>query len=120
MPIVDVELVGPAGVPPGLAERIADSVGRALAAAERTTWVRVRELPRSRHGESGGGPPADVNPVFVTILERHRPTGHDLADAVTAVTDAVSAMTGRARGDVHVLFAEDGAGRLGFGGEVVD
>lgn len=118
MPIVDIELIGSSGIPFDLPQLMADAIGRVLEAPPGTTWVRARFLPAPLYAESGGELPS-VEPVFVTILQRRRPTGAGLAGAVAAVTEAVAEITGRASEHVHIVFEEDGAGRVAFGGEIV-
>ena len=83
------------------------------------TWVRVRLLDRSCYAEYGGLLEG-VQPVFVTVLERHRPTGDELSDRVARVTAAVADVTGRDPENVHVLYEDDAAGRLSFGGRLVE
>lgn len=117
MPIIDIELVGDAESSPSLPRRLADAIGGALGASPGGTWVKLHHLASSDYGESGTDDP--VEPVFVTIMQRRRPEPATLAEAVAAVTDAVSKVTGRPRQHVHVLFAESGAGRAAFGGSVV-
>jgi phenylpyruvate tautomerase PptA (4-oxalocrotonate tautomerase family) len=119
MPIVDVELVGDAVVTPEVTQRLADVLGDALSSRVGGTWLRVRRLPHGRYAENGGLDD-DVCPVFVTVLERTRPTGPDLADRVARVTTAVADITGRDPDNVHVLFEPDATGRLAFGGRVVE
>jgi phenylpyruvate tautomerase PptA (4-oxalocrotonate tautomerase family) len=119
MPIVDVELVGDDGRVAALTQRLADAIGKALSSRPGGTWVRVRLLPRDQYAENGGLEDA-VRPVFVTVLERTLPTGPDLADRISRVTAAVAASTDRDPTNVHVLFAPSAAGRLAFGGRLVD
>ncbi len=119
MPIVDVELVGETLVTADTTQRLADAVGEALASRPGGTWVRVRLLEQGRYAENGGMPEG-VQPVFVTVLERHRPTGQELTDRVARVTTAVADVTGRDPENVHVLFDDDAAGRLAFGGRLVE
>ena len=54
MPIVDVELVGDAEVSEDISQLLADALGVALSARSGGTWVRLRQLDRSRYAESGG------------------------------------------------------------------
>ncbi len=119
MPIVDVELVGETLVTADTSQRLADAVGEALSSRAGGTWVRVRLLEHGRYAENGGMPEG-VQPVFVTVLERHRPTGDELKDRVARVTAAVAEVTGRDPENVHVLFEDDAAGRLSFGGRLVE
>jgi phenylpyruvate tautomerase PptA (4-oxalocrotonate tautomerase family) len=118
MPIVDVELVGD-DLPLGMTQRLADAVGEALSSRPMGTWVRVRHLDRSRYAENAGAA-GDVHPVFVTVLERIRPTGQDLRDRIAGVTAAVADVTGRDPAHVHVLYDDDARGRLAFGGDLVE
>jgi phenylpyruvate tautomerase PptA (4-oxalocrotonate tautomerase family) len=120
VPVVEIELVREQGLPAGLAQALADSVGAALGAPEGTTWVRLRLLPRAHYAESGGPIPEGVKPVFVTVTERVRPTGPAHEEAVAAVTAAVAAVTGNPKENVHVLYADDAAGRIAFGGRIVE
>ena len=119
MPVVDVELVGEADVSAELSQRLADAVGEALDSRPGGTWVRVRELAQDHYAENGGLE-AGIRPVFVTVLERSRPEGAELVRRVERVTEAVAQVTGRSADNVHVLFDEGGAGRLAFGGRLVE
>ena len=119
MPIVDVELVGDGDLPLRLTQRLADALGEALSSRPQGTWVRVRRLDRSGYAENAGAAD-DVHPVFVTVLERVRPTGQDLGDRIAAVTAAVAEVTGRDPAHVHVLYDADARGRLAFGGDLVE
>ena len=119
VPIVDVELVGDADLSSAATQRMADALGVALSSRSGGTWVRVRQLDRAGYAENGGLP-GDVRPVFVTVLERTRPHGPDLAERVARVTAAVAEVTGRDAEHVHVLYDADAVGRLAFGGRLVE
>lgn len=118
MPIVDVEWVADPPESAELAQRLADAVAEALSSRPGGTWVRVHRLDAAAYAEDGGAPPG-VRPVFVTVLERERPTGRQLADRVARLTAAVAEVTGRPADTVHVLFEPSAAGRLAFGGHLV-
>jgi phenylpyruvate tautomerase PptA (4-oxalocrotonate tautomerase family) len=119
MPIVEVELVSDDEPGPGLASLLANEIGRAMNAAEGSTWVRLRTLRRDHYGESGGPLPKDVQPVFVTVTTQHRPGADQLSVVVEKMTSSVAHTTGHPRQNVHVIFAPDAAGRVAFGGRVV-
>jgi len=119
VPVVDVELVGDTSVTAQLTQRLADEIGQALDSRPGGTWVRVRLLDQAHYAENGGMDDS-VRPVFVTVLERQRPEGEDLARRVGRVTTAVAEATGRPAENVHVLFEASAAGRLAFGGRLVD
>src|SRR3954452_19260662 len=119
MPIVDVELIGDDDLPSATTQRLADVLGEALSSRPQGTWVRLRRLDRSGYAENAGVAD-DVHPVFVTVLERIRPSGQDLRDRIARVTAAVAEVTGRDPAHVHVLYDADARGRLAFGGDLVE
>ena len=118
MPLVEIELVGDAAPEPDLAAKLADGIGEALLARAGGTWVRLRATPLDHYAESGGPLDASIQPVFVTITERRWPD--DVAEAIVAITRAVATATGRPQHSVHVIYAPEGAGRVAFGGAIVD
>lgn len=119
MPIVDVAIVSDDVSDPSLAQTLADGIGDALGAPIGTTWVRLRVLDRDHYAESGGAD-ADASPVFVEIISRRAPRGPQLSSVVADIVRAVARATGRTAERVHVIFEPDGAGRIAFGGRLVD
>jgi len=122
MPIVDVELVTEptATLTVGLAQALADAVGRALDSPPGQSWVRLRVLPREHYAENESlVQPADL-PVFVTVLKRTVPEKAALAVEIAALTSAIAKATGRDRASVHIEYAPVAVGRLSFGGRIVE
>ncbi len=125
MPVIEVELVESAdaepaaGPPSGLAQRLADDLGEALESAPGRTWVRIRRLARHDYAENGVPLDDDLAPVFVTVTESRRPRGSALEERVHRVTTVIAAALNRPAMSVHVIYAEDGAGRVAFGGSLV-
>jgi phenylpyruvate tautomerase PptA (4-oxalocrotonate tautomerase family) len=119
VPVVDVEIVGEAQADADLSQRLADALGEALESEPGRTWVRVRSLSRSSYAENGGLLAASIHPVFVTVMERRRPVGEALLRRVAALTSAVADVLACDPDNVHVFYAEDGAGRVAFGGSLV-
>jgi phenylpyruvate tautomerase PptA (4-oxalocrotonate tautomerase family) len=122
MPIVDVDLVSAAEDTPaaGLAQLLADALGRALKSPPGETWVRLRPLARERYAENESILESSGLPVFVTVLRRALPEKAALADEIAALTRAVARVTGRDPASVHVEYAPAAAGRLSFGGRLVE
>ena len=118
MPILDVEMVSERAEA-GLAQRLADAAAEAWRLGPAEVWVRLRCLPVDRHAENGGAP-GDVRPVFVSVLRARVPDGERLAEDVRSLTRAVAAVTGRPLENVHVLHEPAAAGRLAFGGRLVE
>jgi phenylpyruvate tautomerase PptA (4-oxalocrotonate tautomerase family) len=122
MPIVDVELVSAPDQPlaVGLAQSLADAAGRALNSPPGQTWVRLRVLARERYAENESLLESADLPVFVTVLKRAHPVKSALEVEVSALTNAISKVTGRSPVSVHIEFAPAAAGRLSFGGKLVE
>ncbi len=122
MPIVDIEIVGDAIDAPAssLAQVLADEAGRILSSPPATTWVRVRMLERSGYAENGVAVASAELPVFVTITRRQVPARAQLATEIAALTAGVARIVGRPAERVHVEFSVAAAGRMAFGGVLVD
>jgi len=121
MPIVSVEVVVGANdaMAQDFVQSLADAIGRALKSPAGQTWVRVRSLARDQYAENEALLDAAQLPVFVTILKRHPPQGAELKGEVTALTHAVAQVIGRPTACVHIEYAPAAAGRLSFGGVLV-
>ena len=122
MPVVEIEVVGDAAGAGGQvsAQAVADALGQAFGSPAGRTWVRLRRLEGADYAENGVAAGADGEPVFVTVLHAHPPTGAALAGEMAAVTQAVALCIGRAPERVHVVYAPPGAGRVAFGGRIVE
>ena len=120
MPVIDVCWVGAlASDADELAQRLADVVGDALGVAPGRVWVRLTPLPADRYAENGD-PLQGPLPLFVRLLHAHPPTGQALQAEVAALTTALAAATGRPAERVHLEYAPAGAGRIAFGGRLVE
>jgi phenylpyruvate tautomerase PptA (4-oxalocrotonate tautomerase family) len=121
MPIVSLDLVWFADSPPesGLAQSIADGVGRVLQSPPGRTWVRLRLLRRDEYAESEAAVDAAELPVFVTVLERQPPAAAELEAEVAALTHAIAQIVGRPAACVHIEYAPAASGRIAFGGKLV-
>jgi phenylpyruvate tautomerase PptA (4-oxalocrotonate tautomerase family) len=122
MPIIDVEIVSvpEADMPRDLAQRLADALGTALAAPAGTTWIRLRALASDRYAENGVTVAAFDLPVFVTVLKRQLPDVAERATECGLLARTVGDITGRPADRVHVEYAPAGAGRVAFGGKLVE
>jgi phenylpyruvate tautomerase PptA (4-oxalocrotonate tautomerase family) len=114
--LIEIEMIGdePAA---GLSEALAQALGKALESPAGSTWVRLRYLPVDRYGEDGEGWET-LRPVFVTVITS-RPLP-DPAQSVRALAAAVASVTGRPAENVHIVLEPPGAGRVAFGGKLVD
>jgi phenylpyruvate tautomerase PptA (4-oxalocrotonate tautomerase family) len=121
MPIVDVELVaGPNGVvAAGLAQSLADAVGRALKSPAGQTWVRLHLLAREQYAENESSVDSSELPVFVFVLKRELPVQAELAAEVSALTSAIALALVRPASCVHIEYAPAANGRLSFGGKLI-
>lgn len=121
MPIVEIQIVGELSPErrAGLARRLAQAAGHALAARPNATWVTVIPVALEAYAEAGGGPPPGVLPVFVRVARREVPAREAFDAEVLALTRAVADACGRPSQHVHVLYEAPASGRLAFGGKVV-
>lgn len=119
MPIVDLAIVVPAAapLPGGLAQGLADALGRSLNTAPGRLWLRLRRLDAEQYAENGSTLDHDEHPVFVTVLHAVPPSGMALETEMAVITEAVARVTGRPASRVHLEYAAAGRGRLAFGGQ---
>ena len=121
MPILDVELVLEPGeaLRPELAGELADRAGEVFGAAPGTTWVKLRAISAEHYAENQTGRPADVYPVFVSVLKAKLPPLDERQREVTRLTEAIARACRRPPENVHILYLPEGAGRMAFGGTLV-
>ena len=120
MPVLDVCWVG--ALPPDadvLTQRLADVVGDALGVAPGRVWVRLAQLPAGHYAENGGHLQGPL-PLFVRVQHARPPAGPALQTEVAALTAALAAASGRSAERVHLEYAPSGAGRIAFGGRLVE
>lgn len=122
MPILHVEIVGdlPEDVRRGLARRLADAAGDVLHSRSQGTWVQVRFVPRDAYAENGGDPETPVLPVLVRVLKREVPAFDALEAEIDDLTKAIAVVCGRSAENVHLIYEPPGAGRVAFGGQLVE
>lgn len=120
MPIVDLQVVQPPSqaFENGLAQRLADAIGRCLDAEPGRVWVRLQALASGHYAENGSPLQDGEWPVFVTVLLGDRPAADALAAQAAALAAAVAEVLARPVGRVHVEYAPPGRGRLAFGGRL--
>ena len=122
MPIVDIEIVGDVTKPVAgmLSQALADGAGRVFASPPARTWVRVRTIARDSYAENGIAVAPSNEPVFVRVLKRQVPERSELAREITALTQVIASTVGRPMDQVHVEYAAAAAGRMAFGGNLVE
>jgi hypothetical protein len=103
----------------GLAQLLADAIGGALKSPPGQTWVRVCSIARDQYAENQTALDAGELPVFVTVLKKETTQRADLEREVAALTAAVAQVVARPAPCVHVEYAPAAAGRLAFGGVLV-
>lgn len=126
MPILDIEIVATNhwSPPAELATRLANAIGAALGAESNRVWVKLHIIPSSAYAENGGANQRaeadDSLPVFVHMLHAHPPVGDARRDEIERLTAAVAVALSRPRDRVHILYAPAGAGRVAFGGTLIE
>jgi phenylpyruvate tautomerase PptA (4-oxalocrotonate tautomerase family) len=122
MPILDVEIVGPIPdeVRAGLAARIADAAAAVLSSPPHGTWVKLRFIDAREYAENGGGPTSGVEPVLVSILQAKPLSGPALAEQAARLTTAIATACRRPAQNVQIVFQAPAAGRVSFGGKLIE
>lgn len=77
-------------------------------------------LDRDRYGESGGPLDDEIRPVFVTVTTRRVRESVGLAVEARSIARTVATLTGRPEENVHIIYAPDAAGRVAFGGTLIE
>ncbi len=121
MPIVEVEPVEAPGAsaPSLLAQRLADGIGEVFGSEPGHTWVVVRPIPAQGYAENASGD-GGYAPVFVRVLKKSLPARSDLQGEIDALTRVVAEVCGRDPSNVHVIYAPPAAGRVAFGGVLME
>jgi hypothetical protein len=104
----------------GLTQALADGVGRVLNSPPGQTWVRLHLLAQDRYAENNLPLRSIDLPVFVAMLTRQIPEQSQLIGTMAKLTQAISEATGRHSDRVHVEYAPSAAGRIAFGGQLVE
>ncbi len=122
MPVLDVTVVGdsPAQDRKRLVSRLAEAAGAVFRSGPGNTWVVLHEHPADGYAENAAGPRDRNSPVFVRVLKRVVPSGPELVVEVEALTHAVAQVCERDPAQVHVIYEPAAAGRVAFGGRLVD
>ena len=115
MPIVRIEIVGDARA--RLAQALADRLGDLFQVAPGRVWVSIHRIAVADYAENQT--PSPVQPVFVSVLVRRYPES-GLADLAYAIAEVVGALCERPVDHVHVLFEPPAAGRIAFGGRLLE
>jgi phenylpyruvate tautomerase PptA (4-oxalocrotonate tautomerase family) len=122
MPVLEVTIVGsnPALNRKDCASRIAEASGAIFRSGPGSTWVVLHGHSAEGYAENDGGSGDSFGPVFIRVLKKSVPSGPDLKAEVEALTRAVAEVCGRDPGQVHVIYEPPAAGRVAFGGRLVD
>ncbi len=122
MPIVDIRYVASESVEAQApsAQELADALGKAVGSPPGKTWVRLHPHAGALYAENEVLLEEVEYPVFVTVLLARLPSAGAKAAQVRAITAAVATCFGRPEERVHVEYAPAAAGRLAFGGKLVE
>lgn len=122
MPILDIEIVAPdstQGLPADLTQSLADQAAQVFSAQAGSVWVKVQIIPLAQYAENNGNP-AGVYPVFVTVLKSKVQEGGELRNEIARLTKVVANVLNRPETNVHIIYQLNGAGRVAFGGKLIE
>jgi phenylpyruvate tautomerase PptA (4-oxalocrotonate tautomerase family) len=121
MPIFDVRIVTEEGARlPGLAQRLADALGRALGSPPGRVWVRIARIDAGDYAENEASVAGVELPVFLTILHADPPEGEARSREVLLFARAASDALGLSVDRIHIEYAPAGRGRVAFGGKLLE
>ncbi len=122
MPILDIEAVlfDHETIHLDWVKEIAGAAGKIFETPPGRTCVRIRGLPRSHYAENSIVDTPKLCPVFVSVLKARLPEIEDLRVEVEKLTAAIAGIMERPVENVHVLYLPSGAGRISFGGKLVE
>ena len=120
MPILYVEIVGDYDPDHGVALKIADRAAPVLGADRGQVWVKLRRIPRELYAENGRGDPCPDQPVFVKVTKGVLQDVEELRVEAEQLTKAVAEAVGRPAENVHIIYEPSAAGRIAFGGKLVE
>ena len=120
MPILTVEIVLLPGetTRPELAQRLADGAGEIFSSPPGSTWVKLIPIPAKNYAENKPVEEA-FYPVFVTVLKATLPPPESMQAEAAQLTAAIALICGRPPGNIHIIYAPAGAGRVAFGGKLL-
>jgi len=122
MPILDIEIVLRPGerLRAGLAAEIADRAGEIFGTPKGRTWVKLHPIRPEHYAENGAGPDNEISPVFVSVLRARLPEPEPMQTEVTFLIETIALACARPPGNVHIIYQPAAAGRVAFGGKVVE
>lgn len=116
MPILNIEIIREVreDIKPGLTSRLAEITGEVLQSRPQGTWVKLHYLPQENYSEKGG---LEAGlPVIVSLIQANPPTGQDLEEQVSRLTESIARTVGHPPENIHILIEPPAVGRIAFGG----
>jgi phenylpyruvate tautomerase PptA (4-oxalocrotonate tautomerase family) len=120
MPILNVEIVMHPNehIHPKLAMELANRTGEIFNSAPGNTWVKVHLIGSENYAENGNTPD-EIFPVFVSVLKLKWSSSDSLQAEAAKLTAVVAHICNRPQENVHFIYLPEGAGRVAFGGDVL-
>ena len=120
MPILEIQIVLKPNeeLSEGLAAQAARIAAKVLGALPGHTWVKLFPIKAEYYAEDDSDSQPAVFPVFVSILKRRRGPAEELEDEARSLAFALAAVCDRPVENVHILYEEEAAGRVAFGGHL--
>lgn len=122
MPILDIEIVVAENedISTCWPQQFADAAGSIFKTQPGRTWVRVSRLKCSDYAENQTATPPEIRPVFVSVLKAKAPPIDALRAEIQQLTLEIARITGRREENIHILYLPPAAGRVSFGGTLVE
>jgi len=122
VPIVIVQCVQERTTGPYAEETVqslSDALGQVFGSDPGTTWLKMQYLRCSDYADNAGERDFEIRPTFVEILKQTLQEEDILANEATEIADVGARILSRPKGNSHVIYLPEGAGRVAFGGNLV-
>ena len=121
MPLVDIEITLKYRemLPIDLASILANELGDIFNSPPGTTWVKLYGISDNHYAENDRSLEGGAHPVFVRIIKSELPPKSILEQEVIKITKTVAKICKRPSENIHIIYEQEGRGRVSFGGRLV-
>ncbi len=122
MPILEVEIVcaEEEKLVQEWAQQIADLAASVFETGPTQTWVKLRKLESVCYAENGASRDEVPSPVFVSVTKKEMGDTETVRQEMKALTVGIAEILKKPGENVHIQYQPDAAGRIAFGGKLVE
>ena len=120
MPILNVEIITrhKEHFRPELASELANRTGEIFRSGPGETWIKIVFIAKENYAETDSTS-ENIYPVFVSVLKEKLPSPESMQAEVSKLTEVISKICDRPTENVHIIYLPKAAGRIAYGGKIV-